>query len=181
MKKFALLGAVAALATAGGVFAAWTFSSDTTIANDTTSISVDFDDEVDYDGAGSIEITACNLTFNLVGNGEEDANTYTASISGSLTVTYTPDTTVGVEDKGATVKVTAPAINIVSGDQSVSADKLEKSGDVSASTPTFTFTYDATFTYGATVDTYGEYTSFKAAVESYFTTYTITASAVALA
>ena len=92
MKKFALLGAVAALATAGGVFAAWNFATGSVQAPADQTITVTVDSAAvssqaygTFSVSGSIELT-------LTGNGNVDANTpvlVADEDNNEITITYT--------------------------------------------------------------------------------------------
>lgn len=76
MKKFALLGAVAALATAGGVFAAWTFSTGGINGSEQTqSVSVSVDEETSTKDYGTFSLTSNSFSFKLQSEGNADVNT----------------------------------------------------------------------------------------------------------
>lgn len=114
MKKFALLGAVAALATAGGVFAAWQFDHSTSIAGDSETISVTITDEtVDIKGTGTLDVNS-TLSFTVArddGNSTYNDNEYTVTVTGKVTAQYTKATGT-TTDLGATVTFSAAEVDV---------------------------------------------------------------------
>lgn len=115
MKKFALLGAVAALATAGGVFAAWQFDNTTVDSIDSKSITVTVTDSSDreYQGTGNLELSGdLTMSVNRVDTGSTfNKNYYEVTIVNTLKVTYTAPAG-DTDDLGAKVVVTASEIGV---------------------------------------------------------------------
>ena len=96
MKKFALLGAVAALATAGGVFAAWTFSGENVDPAEST-IGVTVLQNTNFDSKlGTITIDN-DFVVNITGNDTLNNNTPVATVTGTLAVKYESNDTTEKE------------------------------------------------------------------------------------
>lgn len=93
MKKFALLGAVAALATAGGVFAAWTYSEgdlDNKISASGITVDVAVDEGSSTGAAGTLTVSG---SIKLIAKNVSDTD-YAVKLenhedSEGLTITYT--------------------------------------------------------------------------------------------
>lgn len=102
MKKFALLGAVAALATAGGVFAAWQFTNGGVYEDQNNSLNVTVVGEVTNNGYGTVSVTGA-LALSLDGNGVSNNNTIVGTFdqTKSIVFQYTPAT----NDLGVTVDI----------------------------------------------------------------------------
>lgn len=105
MKKFALLGAVAALATAGGVFAGWSFS-DSTIGytNNTNEIGITVNTQKDdLANLGTLTVSE-NVAITIEQNPEGSSvnhNKIKATITGDIDVSY--ESLNDLEDETITV------------------------------------------------------------------------------
>ena len=103
MKKFALLGAVAALATAGGVFAAWEFTANGSSDVQDQKITIALDDtDINYVGYGSVGVVSdLELIVEPKETNTPNENKYTATLGGSVKLTYTPS--IATKDAGVRV------------------------------------------------------------------------------
>lgn len=88
MKKITLLAAVAALATAGGVFAAWTFDNTSAPADQQGTISSTIEENITNNTSGSVAVSG-ELTFSISTDGTTNNNSIVAAFAGDgITVTY---------------------------------------------------------------------------------------------
>lgn len=97
MKKFALLGAVAALATAGGVFAAFVFTEEGISGNNqaqTVTVTVE-EDQTNSNGTFAVK-DGSKFDFEIKSDGAQDVNNVSANFGedDSVIVTYVSNTTV---------------------------------------------------------------------------------------
>ena len=176
MKKFALLGAVAALATAGGVFAAWTFSGEG-VTNGTSeehiSVTISGDKEV-VGGMGTATITSQNLSFTLKqGTGSKlNHHTVVAELhaSASLSVAYVSnddrvDETVTVSYSFDTTTGTIDGTNLSWTIAAPATDTMVLSEDVYA--PTANNAAEITLTFTGEINTATQFENFKAWATSF--------------
>lgn len=105
MKKFALLGAVAALATAGGVFAAWTFTNNASYEPIDQNVSISVGTQVYNQGYGSASLTTKDYAIALDGDGTSNNNEIKITETGSIVLTYVPAET-GEQGVKCTVSIT---------------------------------------------------------------------------
>ena len=182
MKKFALLGAVAALATAGGVFAAWTFTDGSSLSKtEEITVGKNFDDKVNYQGVGTFERTSpssFNLTVTGVPGANPNQNTFTATLSGTVGYTYTAPAGNTNGTYGCTLVITAPEKVIESGDNTITIPAVNESFELTSGTEeviTVAELWKTTIVCDGTVTEYSEYTALKTAVENF--TYTLSVKA----
>lgn len=178
MKKFALLGAVAALATAGGVFAAWTFSNATkpTVDND-PSLSVSVDLTHNYTAYGTLTETA-NTKFVGVIKEKEDSTTNNATIDfaeGSYKLDYAAftdgDATITTSDIKIGAAWTGEKTRVFKiGEETIITITLEDFDDETVSAGgNYTITQDeleSKISFEGTIDSYSELTQFNTWVKT---------------
>lgn len=111
MKKFTLLSSLAALATIGSVYAAWTFNEGTVSLDQSKTVGVNVNEDVNAAGArGSFDVVAQDLaiTFDQKNDGTLAWSTE-ATGTGSITITYThADVGNPYYDYGVTWKIVLP-------------------------------------------------------------------------
>ena len=106
MKKFAILGAIAAVATAGGVFAAWTFTEAKEYQDVDETISITVDNEVINQGYGDVSVNS-TYALSLAGDGVSNNNKIEITEDGDIEINYAP-----VEkDQGVTMTVSFTGID----------------------------------------------------------------------
>lgn len=98
MKKLSLLVALALLITVGGVYATWTYTQTTDVADESVNIPLNLTSVVHSDGYGAYVIDQSTLALKVE---PKPGTTHTTAltISGELVVTFTPSTFAPVEVK----------------------------------------------------------------------------------
>lgn len=170
MKKFALLGAVAALATAGGVFAAWTFSGEGVTngtSNEQISVTISGDKQ-EVGGMGTATITSENLSFTLKQGDDSELNHHTVvaelHASASLSVAYVSnddrvDETVTVSYSFETTTGTVTGTDVEWTIAAPTTDTMVLSEGVYA--PTANNAAEITLTFANEINTTTEFDNFK--------------------
>ena len=91
MKKFSFLILVCMLLTIGGVYATWTYTQSTDVADEAINLSMNLT-KVTYIGAyGSYEVDATGLTM-IVDPKEGTTHTTALYMDGKIVITFTPNT-----------------------------------------------------------------------------------------
>lgn len=105
MKKLSLLVALALLITVGGVYATWTYTQTTDVADESVHMSLNLTN-VTYEGSyGTYEIIKDGLSM-LIDPKEGTTHTTALKITGNLVIKFTPATYAPVEVKNGGVEST---------------------------------------------------------------------------
>ena len=181
MKKVSLLIALALIVTIGGVYATWTYTQSTDIADEAVHKSLNLT-KVTYEGTyGTYEINTTNLSM-LIDPKDGTVHTTALKITGELVISFTPATYAPEEIKqnavASTFAFTLSNDNWTYDDDTTDAEvakpivTLEHTGthDISwtrEADGTFTYTMDATTLAGHitltefTLDTKADYDAYN--------------------
>ena len=176
MKKLSLLVALALLITVSGVYATWTYTQTTDVADESVHMSLNLTN-VTYEGSyGTYEINKSGLSM-LIDPKEGTTHTTALNITGNLVIKFTPATYAPVEVKNDGV-ASIFRFSLTNNDWkygSTDIVTLQHTGDhaitwTKQADGSFTYTMDAAALAGhiklneVTLDTKAEYDAYNTAL-----------------